>query len=85
MAAPQASIIPPPPPSNSWYCNSCRRANSRSRYQCQQCRGFDTYDLCEICIGRTAQIHPGHTFALVPSSGFLPFAAEAPEPPVGNM
>lgn len=48
-----------------WYCDSCGRQNSSIRYQCQQCRGFNTYDLCEMCIGKAQILHPNHTFQLV--------------------
>lgn len=62
------SSIPPPPPAAAWRCDGCGRQNGRSRYMCQQCRGYNTYDLCEQCIGRVNVLHPSHTFQLVSQS-----------------
>ncbi|CAF3060882.1 unnamed protein product [Rotaria sp. Silwood2] len=62
----------PPPPSNSWTCDSCRRLNAATRYQCKACYGYNTYDLCEECIGQSTLIHPGHTFRLIQSSDIRP-------------
>ncbi|CAM4783493.1 unnamed protein product [Rotaria magnacalcarata] len=48
-----------------WFCDGCGRSNSSIRYQCQQCRGYNTYDLCDQCIGNASMIHPNHTFLQV--------------------
>jgi hypothetical protein len=48
-----------------WFCDGCGRSNLANRYQCQQCRGINTYDLCDQCIQRSAVIHPNHSFQLV--------------------
>ena len=53
-----------------WYCDGCGRANGNTRYQCQQCRGFNTYDLCDQCISRASAIHPNHSFQLVQQTGY---------------
>ncbi|CAF1382956.1 unnamed protein product [Adineta steineri] len=52
-----------------WLCDNCGRANSITRYQCQQCRGINTYDLCDQCIVRAHMTHPNHTFELVQQAG----------------
>ncbi|CAM4765970.1 unnamed protein product [Rotaria magnacalcarata] len=62
---------PPPPPMNHWWCNNCHQVNSRARYQCTLCRGNDTYDLCEHCIGQSSTVHPGHPFALMPAFNII--------------
>ncbi|CAF3305994.1 unnamed protein product [Rotaria sp. Silwood2] len=49
-----------------WYCDGCGRINGSMRYQCEQCRGFNTYDLCDECIVRAQVLHPNHSFKLVP-------------------
>ncbi|CAF2981727.1 unnamed protein product [Rotaria sp. Silwood2] len=51
--------------SGSWYCDGCGRINASVRYQCEQCRGFNTYDLCDQCIVRAQALHPNHSFKLV--------------------
>jgi hypothetical protein len=53
-----------------WYCDGCGRTNGNTRYQCQQCRGFNTYDLCDQCILRAGAIHPNHSFQLVQQTGY---------------
>ncbi|CAF1183408.1 unnamed protein product [Adineta ricciae] len=52
-----------------WFCDGCGRTNGITRYQCQHCRGFNTYDLCDQCILRASTIHPYHRFALVQQAG----------------
>jgi hypothetical protein len=52
-----------------WYCDGCGRQNGVTRYQCQHCRGFNTYDLCDQCIARANIIHPNHSFQLVQAAG----------------
>ncbi|CAF1468209.1 unnamed protein product [Rotaria sp. Silwood1] len=51
-----------------WYCDSCGRMNGSVRYQCEQCRGFNTYDLCDQCIVRAQALHPNHSFKLIPQA-----------------
>ncbi|CAF1211377.1 unnamed protein product [Rotaria sordida] len=51
-----------------WYCDGCGRANGSVRYQCEQCRGFNTYDLCDQCIVKAKALHPNHSFKLVPQA-----------------
>jgi hypothetical protein len=53
-----------------WYCDGCGRQNGNTRFQCQQCRGFNTYDLCDQCILRASVIHPNHSFQLVQQTGY---------------
>ena len=53
------------PAAAPWLCDNCGRANGVTRYQCQQCRGYNTYDLCDQCILRASTIHPHHSFRLV--------------------
>ncbi|CAF1293677.1 unnamed protein product [Adineta steineri] len=52
-----------------WLCDNCGKANGITRYQCQQCRGINTYDLCDQCIVRAHITHPNHTFKLVQQAG----------------
>ncbi|UJR07823.1 hypothetical protein I4U23_012106 [Adineta vaga] len=52
-----------------WLCDNCGRANGITRYQCQQCRGINTYDLCDQCIINAHTTHPFHSFKLVQSGG----------------
>ncbi|UJR17147.1 hypothetical protein I4U23_004043 [Adineta vaga] len=52
-----------------WYCDGCGRTNGLTRYQCQHCRGFNTYDLCDQCILHASTLHPYHTFQLVQQAG----------------
>ncbi|CAF1558463.1 unnamed protein product, partial [Adineta ricciae] len=43
--------------------------NGMIRYQCQHCRGANTYDLCEQCILHASTIQPYHRFQLVQNAG----------------
>ncbi|CAF0935612.1 unnamed protein product [Adineta ricciae] len=52
-----------------WFCDSCGRQNGVTRYQCQHCRGNNTYDLCDQCIVNAPIIHPYHAFKLVQGGG----------------
>jgi hypothetical protein len=54
-----------------WYCDGCGQLNGNIRYQCQQCRGFNTYDLCDQCIYRASAIHPNHSFQLVQQPEYI--------------
>jgi hypothetical protein len=46
--------------------------NPGHRYQCQQCRGLNTYDLCDMCISRAQILHPNHNFQLVSQGRYRP-------------
>ncbi len=53
-----------------WYCDNCGKQNGSIRYQCQQCRGFNSFDLCDQCIPAAETIHPHGRFQLVHQGGY---------------